>query len=65
MEMEGGSGPQYLVAVKEQHAVGFVIRMFNLGNFVSDSTDELEQPQTPGMIPKTLAVSDSGKYTLV
>jgi hypothetical protein len=62
--MEGGDSPQYLVAVKERDAVTFVIRMFNLGNTVSDSTAELEQPQNLDMYPTRLVVADSGHYTL-
>ena len=62
--MEGGDSPQYLVAVKEPQAVGFVIRMFNLGNTVSDSTAELQQPQNLDMRPTRLVVVDSEHYTL-
>jgi len=62
--MEGGGSPQYLVAMKEPQAVGFVIRMFNLENTVSDSTAELGQPQNLDMYPTKLVVADFEHYTL-
>jgi hypothetical protein len=58
-------GGRRLVAVKERDAVPFIIRTFNLGNTVSDSTGELEQPQKDFVYPTKLVVADSGYYTLI